>query len=69
LLACDPARIEEHTGRLPAIGGRLPDLTAPPPGCAFAPRCPLASDRCRTLPPPRVTIGPGRAALCHEVAP
>ena len=69
LLACDPARIEEHTGRLPAIGGRLPDLTAPPPGCAFAPRCPLASDRCRTLPPPRVAIGPGRAALCHEVAP
>lgn len=69
LLACDPARIEAETGRLPAIGGRLPDLSAPPPGCAFAARCTLATDKCRTVPPPCVALGPERRALCHEVAP
>ena len=69
LLACDPAMIETRTGRLPTIGGRLPDLTALPPGCAFAPRCPLANDRCRAEPAPRVVVSPGHAALCHEVGP
>ncbi|WP_373356327.1 ABC transporter ATP-binding protein [Pseudoroseicyclus sp. CXY001] len=68
LLACDPAVLEANTGRLPTIGGRLPDLTDPPAGCAFAPRCPLASDICAT-PPPRVRPAPGREALCHKVAP
>ena len=34
-----------HT-RLAAIGGRPPDLVNPPPGCAFAPRCPYARQRC-----------------------
>ncbi|MGB2892339.1 MAG: ABC transporter ATP-binding protein, partial [Albidovulum sp.] len=48
LIACDPARIGKATGRLPAIGGRLPDLSDPPPGCAFAARCGIATDRCRT---------------------
>ncbi|MDW4548966.1 ABC transporter ATP-binding protein [Defluviimonas sp. D31] len=69
LLACDPALIEEATGRLPAIGGRLPDLAHPPPGCAFAERCRLSTERCRIVPPPRVALGPDRSALCHEVAP
>ena len=31
-----------HT-RLAVIGGRPPDLIAPPPGCRFAPRCPYAA--------------------------
>ena len=31
---------------LPVIGGRPPDLSAPPPGCAFAARCPRADERC-----------------------
>ncbi|MCU9850095.1 ABC transporter ATP-binding protein [Defluviimonas sp. WL0024] len=69
LLACDPARIEAATGRLPAIGGRLPDLSSPPTGCSFADRCGIATDRCRVAPPPRVGLGPDRNALCHEVAP
>src|SRR5256884_8819345 len=33
--------------RLSAIDGQPPDLVALPPGCAFAPRCPSALDRCR----------------------
>ncbi|NDV00202.1 ABC transporter ATP-binding protein [Pseudoroseicyclus tamaricis] len=68
LLSCDPSALVEHTGHLPTIGGRLPDLADPPPGCAFAPRCPLASESCAT-PPPRVRPAPAREVLCHKVAP
>ncbi|MGZ9811389.1 ABC transporter ATP-binding protein [Pseudoroseicyclus sp. H15] len=68
LLSCDPSIIEKGTGRLPTIGGRLPDLAAPPAGCAFAPRCPQASDICQG-PPPRRRPSSGREALCHKVAP
>ena len=68
LIACDPAHIAGRVDRLPTIPGRLPDLTAPPQGCAFAARCPQAGPDCAT-PPPRVRIGPGHAALCHRVQP
>ena len=37
---------------LAAIGGRPPDPTRPLPGCAFAPRCGRADDRCRAAKPP-----------------
>ncbi|MDE2334668.1 MAG: ABC transporter ATP-binding protein [Rhodospirillales bacterium] len=35
----------------PAITGELPSPLAPPPGCAFHPRCPIAVARCRTERP------------------
>jgi peptide/nickel transport system ATP-binding protein len=35
------------TNRLQEIPGIVPPLTNLPPGCAFAPRCPRADDRCR----------------------
>ena len=38
--------------RLEAIGGRPPDLVAPPPGCRFAPRCAYATSRCVSQAPP-----------------
>ena len=38
--------------RLAEIAGVVPSLTAMPNGCAFAPRCPLADDRCRAQVPP-----------------
>ncbi|AWB47699.1 peptide ABC transporter ATP-binding protein [Gemmobacter aquarius] len=65
LLACDPAVVVPSSGRLPTIGGRLPDLTAPPRGCAFAPRCTLAEAACEA-PVPRRTAGAGRSVLCHS---
>jgi oligopeptide/dipeptide ABC transporter ATP-binding protein len=37
---------------LAAIPGAPPRLTAPPSGCAFAPRCLHASEECRLAPPP-----------------
>jgi peptide/nickel transport system ATP-binding protein len=38
-------------GELRVIGGRVPDLTEPPPGCRFAPRCPHRMDECDLVPP------------------
>lgn len=54
--------------RLVAIPGRPPDLSEPIRGCAFAPRCPLAMDRCQTDPPPLLNRGGTRAAACHVPA-
>lgn len=42
-----------HT-RLQAIPGRPPQLVKPAPGCAFAPRCPYAQQRCHRETPPMV---------------
>ena len=68
LIACDPAHIAGRVERLPTIPGRLPDLAAPPAGCAFAARCPQAGPEC-AAPPPRVRLSPSHAALCHRVRP
>jgi peptide/nickel transport system ATP-binding protein len=40
--------------RLTTIPGAPPDLTHPPPGCAFSPRCPKTEPRCLTAPIPRL---------------
>ena len=44
--------------------GEIPDPINPPSGCAFNPRCPLATDRCRTERPKMRQIGNTRVA-CH----
>ncbi len=50
------------------IGGDIPTLIDPPPGCRFAPRCPFVVDRCRTEDPPLVEPAgfPGRRVACHR---
>jgi peptide/nickel transport system ATP-binding protein len=54
-----------HT-RLRVITGRPPDLTDPPPGCKFAPRCPYVQDRCRVEEPKLVATGSrGHTFACH----
>ena len=39
------------------IPGAMPRLDAVPDGCAFNPRCPHATDKCRQAPVPRVSNG------------
>jgi len=68
LLECDPARVLERTRHLPVIPGEVPDLTRPPEGCVFAPRCPRVMDVCRRLAPPDQPSGAGATARCHLVA-
>ena len=50
--------------RLTPISGAVPDPLRLPPGCAFAPRCAFAVDRCRDEPPPLLPAGDGRLARC-----
>ncbi|WP_237215025.1 ABC transporter ATP-binding protein [Falsiroseomonas oryziterrae] len=50
--------------RLAEIPGIVPDLRKPIVGCAFAPRCPIASARCRAEPPPLAEHRPGHLAAC-----
>ena len=50
--------------RLETIAGAPPDLSALPPGCAFAERCPLAIDACRAAVPPAVELAAGHRARC-----
>ena len=58
----DPERVRERL----IVQGELPSPFAPPPGCAFNPRCPLAVDRCR-VERPELERKQGRLVACWEV--
>jgi len=53
--------------RRAAIPGEVPSALAPPPGCAFHPRCPLAEPRCRVERPELRPLGGGTLVACHVV--
>jgi oligopeptide/dipeptide ABC transporter ATP-binding protein len=57
----DPALRRERI----LLQGDVPSPLAPPPGCAFHPRCPYAFARCRREAPPLYDVGQGHAAACH----
>ena len=50
------------------IHGELPSPAAPPPGCVFNTRCPLASQECRDIVPPLEEKQAGHLAACIKVA-
>jgi peptide/nickel transport system ATP-binding protein len=52
------------TAERPSLEGRPPSLAAPPSGCRFHPRCPLAIEKCRTEVPPLEMVGPGQRSAC-----
>jgi oligopeptide/dipeptide ABC transporter ATP-binding protein len=54
-----------HGERVHLLGipGSPPDLAAPPAGCRFSPRCPLASEQCRRGQPALVDVD-GRLVRC-----
>src|SRR5258706_2498058 len=54
--------------RLTEIPGMVPSLTNLPPGCAFAPRCQFAIDRCRAEYPPLQEFGGKHLAACWRAA-
>ncbi len=51
------------------VPGDPPMLTALPPGCAFAPRCPRRTDACTDRPEPTPVTGGGTAACHHPILP
>ena len=71
LMASMPAVISlgaKEDVRLNEIPGMVPSLTNLPPGCAFAPRCPLAIERCRAEYPPLEDFGDHHFAACWRAA-
>lgn len=52
--------------KLQEIPGIVPALANLPPGCAFAPRCPLAEDICRQVRPEFRQVGVAHFAACHK---
>ena len=55
----DPERIAP-----PPVVGETPDPAAPPGGCVFHPRCPLAVAACAAVEPPLIEQAPGHFARC-----
>ncbi|MBJ7472255.1 MAG: ABC transporter ATP-binding protein [Solirubrobacteraceae bacterium] len=49
-----------------AVFGELPSPIDPPTGCHFHPRCPRATEVCKTTQPPLWRYADGGAAACHH---
>ncbi len=64
LLRAIPEASARH--RLTGIPGQAPEPAARPRGCAFAPRCSLAIDICRTVDPAPVAAADGHLSWCHR---
>jgi peptide/nickel transport system ATP-binding protein len=68
LLSAFPS-IKAQKTRLVAIPGSPPDLTKPPPGCRFNPRCKYAMEVCRKKVPALIETEKNHLAACHLVNP
>jgi oligopeptide/dipeptide ABC transporter ATP-binding protein len=60
----DPRRNREREREV--VSGEPPNPIDPPPGCVFHPRCPRATDVCRTVEPPLTQYPGGHLAACHH---
>ena len=67
LLAAVPRVALDTTTAPSATAGDPPSPAAPPSGCHYHPRCPLATDVCRQTYPPTVTLAGGLRVACHHV--
>ncbi len=63
LMSCIPRSLKENLKPLP---GHVPDLSNPPKGCRFHPRCPYAKEVC-TLEEPNLEKIDDRLVSCHRV--
>jgi oligopeptide/dipeptide ABC transporter ATP-binding protein len=59
----DPRR--ERQRQQAPIPGEVPTATAPPPGCGFHPRCPMAKAICGTDEPALRMVQPDHWSACH----
>ncbi|HEU5353489.1 MAG TPA: ABC transporter ATP-binding protein [Actinocrinis sp.] len=59
-----PEKAAETREKLYSISGLPPDLTNPPSGCRFAPRCRYATDRCRSEDPVLLGESPEHTYAC-----
>lgn len=67
LLRCLPQQGTRYTqGSLYSIPGRIPSLTALPPGCVFASRCAFAEPACSAAPPRLEAVAADHQARCFR---
>jgi len=64
LLGSVPRLDAPQGARLVPIPGAPPSMATLPPGCPFAPRCPLAIDDCRAAEPELLEVGTKHRAAC-----
>ena len=57
-------KADQDVVRLPSIEGQPPALHMLPPGCPFAPRCPLVDAKCEAEYPPTITNSDGHTVDC-----
>ncbi|MEP6701858.1 MAG: ABC transporter ATP-binding protein [Betaproteobacteria bacterium] len=57
-------RLDIEQERLATIEGQVPMRLSKVKGCAFAPRCPFATQHCRDEAPPLTDLGEGHLAAC-----
>jgi oligopeptide/dipeptide ABC transporter ATP-binding protein len=65
LLEAIPYPDPERRLDAPELRGEIPSPIAPPPGCRFHTRCPVAIERCRSDDPEVTDFGDGHLAACH----
>jgi hypothetical protein len=58
--------VERRKKRI-VLTGDIPSPVAPPSGCRFHTRCPVAFDRCKVEVPAFNEYAPGHFAACHWV--
>lgn len=69
LLARSAPVVGRPLARTEAAAAELPDPLNPPPGCAFAERCPRAQADCRAAPPPMTRLDDDHETAClHPLA-
>jgi oligopeptide/dipeptide ABC transporter ATP-binding protein len=70
LVASVPTMMSDRRLPLTSIPGRSPSPFDDTPGCPFAPRCPLVTERCRAEMPPLDARSPSHRAACwHPLSP
>jgi oligopeptide/dipeptide ABC transporter ATP-binding protein len=57
--------IDDEKSSLAVIPGTVPDLSRPPEGCKFHPRCERRFEPCDRVRPKMVQVAPGHFAACH----
>ncbi len=65
LLAANPEPDPAARGEPAPLEGEVPSPLAPPPGCAFHPRCPRAFSPCASVEPRPLALAGDREVVCH----
>lgn len=67
LLSAIPVADIHHKNERIILEGEITSPIDPAPGCRFASRCPMATDRCRSVSPELVEVSNGHFVACHHV--